>query len=85
MSYFILEPSDFKEVARLPADVKNSWLKETLKEIKILINNQTFLMYDPYKGDPVTSGMDIYKERIQSDGNPDKLKLRILFKRDLQN
>ena len=26
---------DFSEVAILPADVKNSWLKATLKEIKI--------------------------------------------------
>ena len=29
--------------------------------------------------------MDVYKAKIQSDGSLDKLKLRILVRRDLQN
>ena len=29
--------------------------------------------------------MDVYKEKIQSDGSLDKLKLRIVFRGDLQN
>ena len=47
VSPFIPEPMNFSEVTRLPADAKTSWLKETLKEIKILINNHTFLIDDP--------------------------------------
>ena len=54
MSHFISEPRDFAEVTRLPADPKKAWLKETLKDIKILINNQTFLMDDLGMGDTVT-------------------------------
>ena len=37
--YFIPEPRNFAEVARLPADVKKAWLKNNLKEIKHIINN----------------------------------------------
>ena len=58
MSHFIAEPRNFTEVTILPADVKNNWLKENLKEVNILINNQTVIMNDPGKGDPVTPCMD---------------------------
>ena len=65
--------------------IKKYWLKANLKEIKNLINNQTFLVHDPEKGDPVTPWMDIYKAKIQSDGILDKLKLRIVVRGYLQN
>ena len=35
VSHFIQEPKNFSEISRLPEDVKKSWLKATLKEIKI--------------------------------------------------
>ena len=35
VSHFIPEPRNFVEVTRLPEDVKNYWLKATLKYIKI--------------------------------------------------
>ena len=54
-----------------------------MKEIKNLINNQTFLVQDPGKYEPVTPYMDVYKAQIQSDGSIDKLKLRILVRGDL--
>ena len=60
-------------------------MKATLKEIKNLINNQTFMIEDPKNGEPVTPCMDVYKEKIQSDGSLDKLKLRIVVRGDLQN
>ena len=44
VSYFILEPRSFEEFKILPADFKKAWLKATLKEIKKLINNHTFIM-----------------------------------------
>ena len=40
---------------------------------------------DQNEGEPVTTCMDVYKEKIQSDGSLDKLKLRILVRGDLQN
>ena len=60
-------------------------MKATLKEIKNLINNQTFMIEDPKDGKPVTPCMDVYKAKIQSDGSLDKLKLSILVRGDLQN
>ena len=66
-------------------DINKPWLKATQKEIKNLINNQTFLFQEPEKGESVTPCMDVYKAKIQSDGNPDKLKLRIMVRGYLQN
>ena len=65
--------------------MKKPWLKATLKEIKNLINNHTFLVEYPEKDEPVTACMDVYEANIQYDGIVDKLKLRICFSGDLQN
>ena len=79
VSHLIPEPRNFAEVTRLAENIRKTWLKATLKEIKNLINNQTFMIEDPKYGDPVTTCMDVYKAKIQSDGSLDKLKLRILL------
>ena len=62
-----------------------NWIKATQKEIKNLINNRNFLVEYPKKGELVTPCMDVYKEKIQSDGSLDKLKLRIVVRGDIQN
>ena len=85
VSHFIPEPRNFAEVTKLSENIKKPWLKATLKEIKNLINNQTFLIEDPKDGKPVTPCMDVYKAKIQSYGSLDNLKLRILVRGDLQN
>ena len=82
---FILEPRNFVEVTILLTDIKKAWLKATLKGIKNLIKNHTFLMDDLEKGDPVTPYIDVYKAKIQSDGNIEKLKLIIVVIGDLNN
>ena len=82
---FILEPSNFVEFTILLTDIKKAWLKATLKGIKNLIKNHTFLMDDLEKGDPVTPYIDVYKAKIQSDGNIEKLKLIIVVIGDLNN
>ena len=69
MSHFIPEPRSFAEVTKLAENIRKPWLKDTLKEIKNLINNQTFLIDDQKYGEPVTPCMDVYKEKIQSDGS----------------
>ena len=63
---------------RLSEDIKKLWIKATLKNIKILSNNRTFLVHDIEKGEPVTSYRDVYKAKIQSDGSFDKLRLIIV-------
>ena len=83
--HFIPEPRKFSEVTKLSDNIKKPWLKETIKEIKNLINNQNFLIEYQNEGEPVTPCIDVYKAKIQSDGSLDKLKLRIVVRRDLQN
>ena len=85
MSHFIPEPMHFSEVTRLPVCVKKAWLITTLKDIKNLTNNQTFLIDYPEKGYPVTSCMDVYKANIKYDGSIYKLKLIIVVRGDLHN
>ena len=85
VSHFIPEPRNFAEVARLKAEAKKDWLKETSTETENVINNQAFLMDDPSKEYPVTSFMVVYKAKIQSDGSIYKLRLRIVVREDLQN
>ena len=84
VSHFIPEPRNFAEVKKLSENINKPWLKATLKEIKNLINNQTFLIEDQNEGEPVTPCMDVYKTNIQSDGSLDKLKFRIVVRGDFR-
>ena len=47
VSHFIPEPRNFAEVKKLSENIRKPWLKANLKEIKNLINNQTFMIEDP--------------------------------------
>ena len=85
VSHYIPESRNYAEVTKLSENIKKPWIKETLREIKILINNQTFLVEDQNEGEPVTPCMDVYKAKIQSDESIDKIKLRIVDRVDLQN
>ena len=85
VSHFIPEPRNFAEVTKLSENIRKTWLKANIKEIKNLINNQTFLIQDQKEGEPVTPCMDVYKSKIQSDGSLDKLKLIIVVRGDFQN
>ena len=85
VSHFIQEPRNFAEVKKMADNIKKTWLKVTLKEIKNIINDQNFLIEDPEKDDPLTPCMYVYKAKIQSDGILDKLKLRIVVRGDLRN
>ena len=48
VSHFISEPRNFAEVNFFSDNIKKPWLKATLKEIKNIINNQTFLIKDQH-------------------------------------
>ena len=84
-SHFIPQPRNFAEVTKLSENIRKTWLKATIKEINNLINNQTFIIEYPKDGEPVTTCMDVYKAKIQSDGSLDKLKIRIVVRGDFQN
>ena len=78
-------PETFLKLPNFLDDMKITCLKATQKETKNIINNQTFLVKYPEKGEPMIPWMDVYKAKIQSDGILDKLKLRIVVRGDLQN
>ena len=59
VSHLIPEPRNFAEVTKLLDNIKKPWLKATLKEIKNLVKNQTFLIEDQNEGEPVTPCMDV--------------------------
>ena len=44
VSHFIPEPRNFSEITKLSENIKKPYPKSTLKEIKNLTNNQTFLI-----------------------------------------
>ena len=85
VSHFIPEPRNFSELPKLSENIKKPCLKVSLKEIKNLINNHHFIIEDQNEGEPITTCMDVYKAKIQSDGSLDKLKLKIVVRGDLQN
>ena len=62
-----------------------AWPKGTSKEIKNIINNQTFIMEEPGKGEPVTPLMGVHKANSEYDGSLEKLRLRNVVIGDLQN
>ena len=84
-SNFIPEPRNFSEVKILSDDIRKPWLKATLKEMNNLINDRNFLVEGPYKDEPVTPCMDVYKAKIQYDGSLDNFKLIIGDRGNLQN
>ena len=85
VSHFIPEHRNYAEMTKLCDNIKKPWLKETLKEINNLINNQTLLIEYQNEGEPITPCMDVYKAKIQSDGSLDNLKFKIVVIGNLQN
>ena len=59
VSHFIPEHRNFAELTKLSENIRKPWLKATIKEIKNIINNQTFLIEDKKEGEPVTPCMDV--------------------------
>ena len=85
VSHFIPEPRKVSEVTKFSDDIKRPWLKATQKEIENIIKNQTFLVQEPEKGEPVTPCMDVYKAEIQSDGSINNIKLGIVVIEDMKS
>jgi hypothetical protein len=56
-----------------------------MKEIKTLIDAQTFALDKPKDGEQVIPTMETNKVKIKSDGSLDKLKCRIVVRDDLQD
>ncbi len=65
--------------------MKTAWLQSVCKEFKTLIDNNTFILDTPEKGETVTPIMETFRVKILSDVTLDKLKTRIIVRGDLQS
>jgi len=83
VSAFRPEPKNLNEMLRLPADIREHWLKADRVELKNLIDNQTFYLASPRKGEIVYPTLSLYKVKLNSRGLLDKLKARIVVRGDL--
>jgi hypothetical protein len=66
----------------LDLKVRSAWLRAYQKEIKTLIDAESFALESPKDGEPVIPTMET---KIKSDGSLDKLKCRIVARGDLQD
>jgi hypothetical protein len=79
-------PKTLREILKMPiGPVKTAWLQSVRKEFKTLIDNITFVLDSPGKGETVTPIMETFRVKILSDGTLDKLKTRIVVRGDLQS
>jgi hypothetical protein len=78
-------PKTLREILKMPnGPIKTAWLKSVKSEFKTLVNNNTFVLDTPKKGETVTPIMETFKVKILSDDCLDKLKTRIVVRGDLQ-
>ena len=85
VSHFIPHPKHFAEVTRLSYAINKPWIKSNSQGDQNIIYNQTLLVQESEKFEPVTPYMDVYKAKVQYYGSLDKLKLIIVVRGDLQN
>jgi len=65
--------------------VKSAWLASVRKELKTLVDANTFTV-DTIRPDEVSTPiMETFKVKIKSDGSLDKLKTQLVVRKDLQN
>lgn len=84
VSLFLPEPQSFKAILSLPQELRDLWLAAMRSEIENLINNDTFEIIQPNKGEQVLPTKPVQKAKSKSDGSLEKLKCRIVVRGDLQ-
>lgn len=67
-----------------PGPVRFARLKSVLKELKTLVDAQTFVFDDLLDGEESTPVMEIFKVKINSDSSLNVLKMRLVVRGDLQ-
>ena len=86
ISPYLPEPKSLREIKALPVEILNDWIKSVRKELKFLIENETFGNEDdkPYPDDEILPAIIVFKAKITSRGFLDKLKARCVARGDLQ-
>jgi hypothetical protein len=82
---FLPEPNSFRALDRLTPAVKDSWIKAFHKELCGLINTQRAISNTdtPSRSDRVVPVKELFKCKLDQQGNIDKLKYHIVFRGDL--
>ena len=79
-------PKNIQETMNLrDQNKKNAWLSATRKELKQLIDSDTFnASVKPHPDEPVIPITETNKIKLNKDGNLDKLKVRLCIRGDIQ-
>lgn len=82
---YLPEPKRIDDFSVMPIDIKEAWIKSIQKEVKFIIENETFKRgEEPIIGDEIIPAMLIFKAKVTSRGYLDKLKTRCVARGDLQ-
>ncbi len=79
-------PSSIRDILKMPdGTVRQEWHESVKKELKTLVDSQTFEADNRQDGETSTSVMAIFKDKVKSDGSLDKLKTWLVVRGDLQD
>ena len=82
---YLPEPKNLRQILQNPPPIQDAWLKSTKKEVKFIIENETFRKGEEMQeGDEAIPAIFVYKAKITSKGYLDKLKARLVARGDLQ-
>ena len=83
---YLPEPKNIRQLLQCPLQIKLDWIKAVKKELKFIIENNTFRRgVAPDKEDEIIPSMFIFKAKITSKGFLDKLKARLVARGDMQS
>ena len=79
------EPMNLKQILRMQEPLRTKWIEATVKEIKVIFDNNTFNTEDmPLPSEQVLPIKIVYKTKVNADGSLNKLKARVVVRGDLQ-
>ena len=82
---YLPEPKSIRDIKKLTSSIRDAWLKVCRKEVKFLIENDTFKKGEkPHLGDEIIPAIFVFKAKVTSRGFLDKLKARCVARGDMQ-
>jgi hypothetical protein len=82
---YLPEPKKLHQIEQCHPKIKEDWIKAVCKEVKFLIENETFKRGEtPNSSDEIIPAIFVFKAKFTSRGYLDKLKARCVTHGDLQ-
>jgi hypothetical protein len=82
---YLPEPKNLCQIEQCHPKIKEDWIKAVCKEVKFLIENETFKRGEtPNSSDEIIPAICVFKAKVTSCGYLDKLKARCVAHGDLQ-